>query len=92
MNKYFCKVSAGSGTEAYQVIEEINEDIANESARDIAIQNAESFGYEQDIDHFSDWDTVGKEWDDEEEDYLCIQDLEWIVEEYCPEEHDDCLS
>ncbi len=88
--KYFYTLSLGmSGCDRTGLIEtDKNEDDICDYLRQQAIENAEDYGYEQDVNHFDSYDQVGKDWDDEEEDYLSQGELEYWFENYDPEEHD----
>ena len=92
MNKYFAHISCGNGMKDYLLIEAEGEEEAEEDARQECIDLADSYGYEQDLDHFGDNDQLGKDWDEEEEEYGDTQELEYWVELYDPEEHDDYLN
>lgn len=89
--KYFYKVSLGFvGCDQTGLIEtDKSSDYIDGYLREQAIDNASSYGYEQDSDHFEgDCDQVGKDWDEDEEDYLSQGELEYWFEDYDPEEHD----
>jgi len=101
MIKYFYRVSFGFvGCESTGVLEAKNELAAHETARELAIENAESFGYYQDEDVFGDLDTVGspaenltEEEEEEEEElefegYDEVGELDYYVEVYNSEKHD----
>mgnify|MGYP000058844504 FL=1 len=98
MIKYFYRVSFGFvGCESTGVLEAETETLAEEMARDLAIENAESFGYYQDEEVFGTQDTVGSPVEDlteeEEEDlefegYEETGELDYYIEVYSPEKHD----
>lgn len=98
MIKYFYRVSFGFvGCESTGLLEAKNEEAALEIVRELAIANAESFGYYQDEEVFGTQDTVGSPAEDlteEEEEglefdgYEEVGELDYYVEVYSPEEHD----
>jgi len=98
MIKYFYRVSFGFvGCESTGLLEAKNEEAALEIVRELAIANAESFGYYQDEDAFGDLDTVGavaenlteeEEAELEFEGYGEVGQLDYYVEVYNPEKHD----
>lgn len=61
---------------------------AENCAREMVIEFASSYGFDQDEDYFGDLDSVGADWDEEGECYEQEGFLEYWVEEYNPEEHD----
>ena len=92
MNKYFCKVSFGiCCCESTCIIVANTENDALGIAREEAIENAQSYGFEQDLDYFGDADTVGKDYDEDEETYTQEGYLDYFVELYDPEKHDDLI-
>ena len=95
---FFFEVEAGTGTQMTGIIEEATLAIAEETARMYAVENAESYGYEQNQEEFGCLDTVGKPNDyydpdsedaEDREEYSETFDLTWIVEPYDPAVHDD---
>lgn len=90
MNKYFYTVTIGTRMDATGLIQtKLSTDEIDQYLRVLAIENAESFGYYQDEDYFGGFlDSVGRDWDDEEECYADERDLEYWFELYDPEEHD----
>ena len=93
INKYFAKCSIGAGMESYELIEEDSFDKAEELARSLCIDLADSYGFYQNEEYFGELDSVAQEdsWDEDEEEYTNIGFLEYYVEDYNPEEHDDYL-
>jgi hypothetical protein len=97
MEKYFYTVSFGlAGCEGAGVLEAKDLHSAEECARVHSIENAEMFGFYQDEDVFQDLDTVGKAAEDEDEEfeypgYEETGSLEYYVELYVPEKHDDLI-
>jgi hypothetical protein len=98
---FFYEVDAGTGTQLTGILEEDTLEKAEEVARMYAIENAESYGYEQNLEAFGCLDTVGKpneyydpESDDEDdhEEYSETVDVTWVVEPYDPLEHDDRIA
>jgi|TARA_R100000084_G_C4625503_1_gene135573 hypothetical protein len=98
MIKYFYRVSFGFvGCESTGLLEAKNEEAALEIVRELAIENAESFGYYQDEDAFGDLDTVGavaenlteeEEAELEFEGYGEVGQLDYYAEVYNSEKHD----
>ncbi len=89
MAKFFVEVSFGYvGCYSRDVIEADSEEEARNDAYIMAIENAESFGFYQDEEHFGDLDSVGKDFDEDESDYLETGFLYFHVEPYVPEKHD----
>lgn len=60
-------------------------------SRQIAIENAESFGYYRDEDYFGDEVSLGCDWDDTIGYYMCEGFLDYYYEGYNPEKHDNLL-
>ena len=98
MIKYFYRVSFGFvGCESTGLLEAKNEEAALEIVRELAIENAESFGYYQDEDAFGDLDTVGAVAENLTEDegaelefegYGEVGQLDYYAEVYNSEKHD----
>ena len=90
MNKYFYTVTIGPGMDQTGLIKtKLSTDEIYKYLRTLSIENAESFGYYQDEDYFDGYmDSVGRNWDDEEECYEDERNLEYWFELYDPEEHD----
>ena len=85
--KYFTKVGFGIvGCETAEVFEAASLKEAEETAYLIAVENAESFGFYQDEEHFGDRDSVGKDYDEGE--YYESGFLDYYVGPYVAEEHD----
>jgi len=91
MKKYFIEYSCGAGMTGYEVDSFNTDDDANEHARSQAIDWAQLFGYEQDEDYFGEMDSVGLDWNEDDECYEQEGFLEYDVVEYDPEEHDSYL-
>ena len=92
MTKWFYSVSFGFyGAYSTGIIEAETEDQAMEEARELAIENAESFGFNQDPEFFGDYDQVGRKFDDESGSYDEEGTLDYYVEPYEPEKHDDLI-
>lgn len=56
------------------------------------INLAQQYGYDQDEDYFGELDSLGKDWDEDTEEYEDVSELSYYVVEYYPEEHDDYLQ
>lgn len=80
------------GTDFYELIEANTLEEAEDIARSLVVDWASSYGFDQDYDFFGDCDQVGYGWDDEEEDYDQVGELESWVENYEPPEHDMYLE
>lgn len=91
MNKYFATISAGAGMKTWIVVYAPDVETAEEEARGECIEWAESFGYKQDEDFFGDLDQLGKEWNNEEEGYSDVSELEYYAVPYDSEKHKDWL-
>lgn len=90
MARYFYEVSVGPGMSRTGIIDsDGGDDSINEWLRDQALDNASDFGFDTDEDHFGDLDTVGREWDDELDDYEEQSELIYYYEDYDPEEHNN---
>lgn len=90
--KFFAELSFGLvGCKSCEVIEADSLAEAEITAYQLAVENAESYGYYQDEDHFGDLDTVGKDWDEDEECYEQEGFIDFYVEPYEPEKHDPYL-
>ena len=93
MKKWFAKMSCGNGMNSAELVEAKTEEDADSVARELCIDLASSYGYYQDIDLLGDYDQVYNEdsWDEDAEEWTDIQELEYYVEEYDPEEHNGYL-
>jgi hypothetical protein len=85
--KYLCTLDIANGVKAWELVDADNEDMAEARARELCIDLADSYGFEQNLDFFGDYDTLGREWDDDEEEYQDTGFLEYYVEPYDEEEH-----
>jgi hypothetical protein len=95
MKKYFVSVNFGiCGCYANHLIEAESLEAAKKEAFDLAVENAESYGFYLDEDYFGDLCQVGKDPDYEDEivaEYGEIGELDWVVEEYNPKKHNSYL-
>lgn len=89
--KWFAEISCGNGMTKWELIEGCDYEEAERLAREDCIDFAQECGYEQDEDYFGELDSLGKDWDEETEEYGDVSELDYYVEEYDPEEHDDYL-
>ena len=92
--KWFAEISCGNGMTKWELIEDCDYEQAESWAREDCVDWASSFSYYQDEDYFGDLDQLYKEgsWDEESEEYGDVSELDYYVEEYDPEEHDDYLE
>ncbi len=90
---WFSKISCGHGMTKYELIENKTYDQADQWAREDCIEWASSYGYYTDLDYFGDLDQLYRDgsWDEETEEYLDVTELDYYIEEYNPEKHDDHL-
>ena len=89
MKKWFVDVSFGYvGCHCRDVIEAETLDDAINDAYIMSIENAESFGYYQDEEHFGELDSVGKDFDEDEGEYEYTGFLDVFVEPYDAEKHE----
>ena len=88
MKKWFLHLSVGAGMQDYKVIEAETLEDAEKEARDYCYDLALDYGYDTDQDYFGDLDQVGKDWDDDTEEYEQVSEMEYYAEPYDPEEHD----
>jgi len=88
--KWIAKLSCGNRMGSAELIEADTEEDADALARQFCIDLASIYGYYQDLDLFGDYDQLYEEasWDEDEEEYTNISELEYYVEIYDPEEHD----
>ena len=80
-----------NGCESVEIIEADSEQGAYDTCYEMTIEHAQSYGFEQDLEHFGDNDTLGSEWNEELEEYQQEACVDCYVEEYDPERHDDYL-
>ena len=83
MHLGFC----GMDTEVY--FQAVSQKAAEECARELAIDHAESYGFEQNEDVFGDYDTIGRNFDEGSEEYEEVGSLDYYVEEVSQEEYED---
>lgn len=98
---FFVKVGFGIvGCDDYYKVE-VPSDIHSHSgimgymkdlARSLSVENADGFGFHQDEEYFGELDSVGCDWNEEEEYYEQEGFLEYTIEFYDPEIHDDYLE
>ena len=92
MTKWFYEIGFGyECMNASGILEAETEDQALEGAIQEAIYHAESFGFYLDLEFFGDYDQVGKDFDEEYESYAEEGILEYYVEPYDPEKHNDLI-
>lgn len=90
--KWFATIDFGqSGCGTHMLIEADTQEKANELAREHTIDWASSYGFEQDPDYFGEYDSVGRNWDEYEQEYEDIGFIDCDAEPYDPEEHDGYL-
>ncbi|QXN60189.1 hypothetical protein KUA24_122 [Vibrio phage HNL01] len=91
--KYFAKISCGIGMTTYAVLEEVDLESAEIRARNLCIDLADDYGYHQDEEYLDTLDQVVREdsWCEESEEYLDVEELEYTVDIYNPEQHDNYL-
>ncbi len=77
----------GMDTEVY--FQAVSQKAAEECARELAIDHAESYGFEQNDDVFGDYDTIGRNFDEDSEEYEEVGTLDYYVEEVSQEEYED---
>lgn len=87
------------GCDSTGTLEAATKEAALKTAREIAIENAQSFGFEQDEEFFGDLDQVGNTWyddpDDEESEDVGYEQsgyLSYFVEPYDPEKHNTYIA
>lgn len=93
MEKFFIHCTIGAGMNSYHLIEEGSYGKAEEVARGLCIELADSYGYYQSEEHFGELDSVAREdsWNEDDEDYDDIGFLEYETSYYSPDEHDGYL-
>ena len=77
----------GMDTEVY--FQAVSQKDAEECARELAIDHAESYGFEQNENVFGDYDTIGRNFDEGSEEYEEVGSLDYSVEEVSQEEYED---
>ena len=77
----------GMDTEVY--FQAVSQKDAEECTRELAIAHAESYGFEQNEDVFGDYDTIGRDFDEDLEEYEEVGSLDYSVEEVSQEEYED---
>ena len=91
MNIYYihCTIGAGMTNTFLEGHESLDE--AEISARYECVELAESYGFYQDYEHFQEYDSVGRDFDEESGEYFQEGSLEYFVEYYNPDKHDELL-
>lgn len=89
---WFATISCGVGMIKWEKYENMTSEEATDYARSDCIDFSQEYGYEQDEDHFSELDSLGRNWDEETEEYEDVSELDYYIEEYDPEEHDGYLQ
>ena len=77
----------GMDTEVY--FQAVSQKDAEEYARELALDHAESYGFEQNEDVFGDYNTIGRDFDEDLEKYEEVGSLDYSVEEVSQEEYED---
>lgn len=88
----FFKATVGLGIcgvqdEQYFEADSVKE--AEEIARELASDLAEQYGFEQNEEVFGDLDTIGRDFDEDSEEYEEVGTLGYYVEEVSQEEYED---
>ena len=93
MEKFFVHCTIGAGMNSYQLVEESSYDKAEELARSLCVELAESYGYYQSEEYFGELDSVAREesWDEDDEEYGDVGFLGYETSYYTPDEHDGYL-
>ena len=92
MKKWFAELSFSIvGCDAHKIIEAATYDEAYQQAYEDTVDWASSFGYEQNDEVFGDLDTVGCDWDEDEQEYSQQGFINPHVVPYDPEKHDGYL-
>lgn len=92
LKTWFYQVSFGiCGCNDTGTLEAPTEAEALDVARELAIDNAEMYGYYQDKDFFGDLDQVGNSYLEDDNEYEQIGTLDYYVEPYNPEKHDQLI-
>lgn len=93
MKKWLAKLSFSVvGCDTHTLIEADTYEEAYQQAYEDSIEWAQSFGYEQDDEAFGDLDTVGCDWDEDEQEYAQQGFIDPEVVPYVPEKHDMYLN
>ena len=77
------------GMDTVVYFQAVSQKAAEECARELAIDHAESYGFEQNEDVFGDYDTIGRNFDEDSEEYEEVGSLDYYVEEVSQEEYED---
>ena len=91
MEKWFLHLSVGAGMQDYKVIEVGTKEDAEKEAYGYCYELATDFDYDNDLDYFGDLDQIGRDWDEDTQEYGDVSEMEYYAELYDPEEHDDYL-
>ena len=91
MKKWFVRLSVGAGMKDYVILEAGTLEEAEKEARDYCYDLALEYEYDTDQDYFGDLDQVGRDWDEDLQEYSDVSEMEYYAELYDPEVHDDYL-
>ena len=93
MEKFFIHCTIGAGMNSYSLVEAESYKKAENEARQLCIELAESYGYYQNEEHFGELDSVADEdsWEEDEGDYSNVGFLEYETSYYTPDDHDGYL-
>lgn len=92
MEKFFAEINICCGVECAVVVEASTFSKAEEEIRKLVIDFADEYGFQQDEDHFGGClDSLGKDWDEEDQEYEEVGNLDYHVEYYFSEEHEGLL-
>ena len=83
INLGFC----GMDTVVY--FQAVSQKAAEDYAREVAIDWAETYGFEQNEDIFGDQDTIGRNFDEDEQEYDEVGFLDYSVDKVSEEEYKD---
>ena len=93
MKQYAAKLSFGYPTMTTWVLLEAESfDKAYEMAHEETVEWASMFGFYQDPEQFGNYDEVGCDWDEDEQEFAQTGEIDPLVEEYNPEKHDGYLK
>lgn len=93
MVDYLATLNFGvGGTTQHEVISADTEEQANEIAYEMCVEHAGSYGFEQNEDYFGDLDSLGSNWDEEEQAYESEGFVDSYVEVYNHEEHEGLVN
>ncbi len=92
--KFFGTVTFGNGATQWELIEADSPEEADRMLREVCIDFASSYGYDQNVGYFGDYDQLCNEdsWCEEEREYTDIGELDYYAVGYDPEEHDGYLT